>query len=397
MQFLLISPFDYRLTNESAVKVKKHKSVRFVDRDTFDPGMMDREAKTFDDLRRIEIDTTELENSADSEVLTDATILRLELVEVAQIPVLRMIVEFDNIKDKIIHSCATPNSKNIERQTTLAAIIAAKHVAEQQNYRTRDGKLAEILWTNRTAILGDGEAIEGWSMDPAGDRELPSAQEESCKTTVGWGNNTIDQCPSWSGEYTREIAKGITDAQILWTRLMKLNDKLRSEFSTIEESQRSKRKDKPVIAILKEDRTELAILNLIYDDLVTKTQGIRRLAAENCLNSWQYHDYLERVKVRISDFDEISRANSEIIRRKYQSGVETILAVLGSLAIVQTAVDLIGAAYSETGRVAGGEWPSFSVLNLLRAANIDLLVILALVLYIIVFMYFSRANRKGDI
>lgn len=276
-------------------------------------------------------------------------------------------------------------------------------VADLENLLTRLGAEvaadlcdgAKIFWVSRTALVEEGEAPVGWAMHPDDDVQIPHPTRGSAGIVLGWGNCTILDQMSWSDAQMAEIVAGLTDAQILWVRLDCLSKNVRNKLvEQVRSNTVRRRTTGSYLPALRRYRIDLALQNALYDDFVTSMQGLRRSVADAMLRSWRYEATLDRVASRVEDFERISRANGEVLRRRYQMGVELVLYALGGLAIIQTALDFIATAYSNA-EVVPGEERWFSMLHWIRTGHVDLGIALVTALTLIVMGLLVHAGRRG--
>lgn len=273
----------------------------------------------------------------------------------------------------------------LEETLTVAAMEAATALDTD----------ATILWANRTHLSESETSLDGWIMHPDRAETLPIPTADRARALVGWGNNTVFRSSEWSVAEIDAYVFGLTDAQALWARLERLSNAVHDDLMALIASSRNPRTKGSYLDSARRFRVDLAFQNAMYDELITGIQGPRRLVAEGVLTSWGYETAFERVDSRICDVEGIAHNHSELLRRRYQVGVEVLLYGLGGLTIVQTALDFVGTAYSNMEDSPGGDVPAISVLDALRHGSVDGFLAVVMGITLIAIAYLIHAGRRG--
>ena len=254
---------------------------------------------------------------------------------------------------------------------------------------------SDMEWVARYALLNSGEIpLSGWM--PSGSQAVDVAAEcgnaaGGVELTLGWGNGVVQGWNFLNKEQEMLMVRGIIDAQLIWHEASRISETNLQILENIEQLQvKPPRRSVRLVANSTSENSLMTTRHqLLYDEVLMKIQGIRRIACLELLRSWGYDHFNGRIVERISSAESQVNALQERLNSRYQSAVEKILILLSMLTIVDLALSLISTSFSGSTKERL-HVSAFGVFSWIRESNADIVLLGSIILTLMISLVFVR-------
>lgn len=259
----------------------------------------------------------------------------------------------------------------------------------------------QVPWVGRFALLeGRKTSPENWLAEQIEEVEFEqstrwSLRDES-RVRLGWGNGEISNWDLLAPQVRQDIVRGLVDAQAVWAEIDELSRRSHRliEKFVVKDMKVTSRELRTEQGEAESLSVRLANHHLAYDDVVLNVQGARRDVAVGALRSWGYEEATQRISRRIEDLHRVMNTRVERFSRRYQVAVESILFLLGVLAVVDLGLATIGTAYSGSVDSAPGAGSGLGFFAWLRHSNADTMMVVAIGIALALWMFAEVRRRR---
>lgn len=234
-----------------------------------------------------------------------------------------------------------------------------------------------LLWVSRTLIVKtvgpehQMETFAGW-LERSHEDGRPTESTyaiDGASFIVGWGNNLLYGCAP--DALLELVESSLVVAQFLWAHVHALSvgasDSLLAGVSLARDGGRQAEVDfSDRVELLTE---ELGIEHMLADEFTHGSQGAA--LAPQILRAWGFGEFQESTRRRIFDLRGLASDLRARQQGAYQRTVESILIVIGMVALLDVAVGSIQLAYAGGTTVIPGSDRSISLLGLVRRVGAD--------------------------
>ena len=267
-------------------------------------------------------------------------------------------------------------------------------------YATRH-RLGEIAWAHRVAMTDEAALLPAdWLGEDPVSVEVTTNGNDGGRPivgilSVGWGNSLATGDLDAEERVWRHTVRGLVDAQTLWRELSWISEQATHATRANSIDGGAKRSEvTSFLHRLDELEAKKALHNLAFDELITVFGGPRRRAAEVALLSWGYERVHERVTQRLTDLASVAEKRAKTLDANYQRTVEGILFALGTVAVLEVALSLVGTAWSGAVDTVPGQGSSIPLLSAVREVGADSVITFAIVVLLLGALWLRRSRRE---
>lgn len=256
-------------------------------------------------------------------------------------------------------------------------------------------KHCSLLWVHRSIIVDTDQNVPaGWLMEGVETKELtvplPLNERlvvgkdalpdlESATAKLAWGNGIVAEQILTSPTSFKQFVGGLADAQLLWAQLDHLSQRSVEVVYDLNLPTTHKQRASKLANSAQQLATSSLMVELTHEEFLTETEGLRRAAAMNQLDSWNYSTLEMRVTQRLRNLEQVANQAAAQRESVYRRIVELILFFIGLSTLVQVYLGLVDISRAE----AANSFPTsnFGILSWFRSADVDIaLIVNALIL-----------------